>query len=321
MNSHYSHNTAPIILQDEQIRALLPQLDVQQELTDMFCALGQYNAVQPAQSLTILPDNAGDFINYMGAMQEAGVFGSKLSPYLVTTGNPIITAWTCLMSLRTGHPLLWCDSALLTTERTAGTTALAVDYLAKTTSSRLAIIGSGAVALAHLRHTKTLRPWQSIHVYSPSLGDNQQRRQAFIDIDDRVIFCHSMETCIEDADVILLCTSSGTPVIELAALTKPALITSISTNLANAHEVPPALLSDADVYCDYKATTPTSAGEMCLAAEQGWSVDDIRGDLGELVTGNCAAPDHSKPIFFRSIGLGLEDIAMAYGVWKLLQTK
>ncbi len=39
-----------------------------------------------------------------------------------------------------------------------------------------------------------------------------------------------------------------------------------------------------DVYCDYRHTTPGSAGEMLIAAEQhGWSPEAIRGDLAELL--------------------------------------
>ena len=67
-------------------------------------------------------------------------------------------------------------------------------------------------------------------------------------------------------------------------LTKPALITSISTNVANAHEIPPAWLPDMDVYCDYRKTTPASAGEMKLAAQlHDWSPESVLGDLPELV--------------------------------------
>ena len=120
----------------------------------------------------------------------------------------------------------------------------------------------------------------------------------------------------------MLCTSSGTPVLHLDALKNPALITSISTNVANAHEIPPALLPNADVYCDYKATTPDCAGEMLIAISQhGWSKAQICGDLTDLVNNTCDLPDYSKPVFFRSVGLGLEDVAMAYGIWQLLQSQ
>ncbi|WDD97673.1 ornithine cyclodeaminase family protein [Thalassomonas actiniarum] len=326
MNCHLSHaishNQPPVILQQDQVNALLPLLDVKNELTAMFRSLGQNHAVQPPQTLTLLPQDAGDFITYSGAMAEQEVFGAKLSPYLITETAPVITAWTSLMSQRTGQPLLWCDSALLTAERTAGTTALAVDYLAKVQSRELAIIGSGAIALAHLRHVKNLRQWQSIRVYSPSLANDEKRRAAFTAIDERVVFCTSSEHCIAGADVVMLCTSSGTPVVTSELLSPGVLVTSISTNVANAHEVSPSLLLNADVYCDYKATTPDSAGEMVLAeTELSWNKKEIKGDLPDLVNANCPLPDFSKAVFFRSIGLGLEDIAMAYGLWKLLQNQ
>ncbi|MBY4859035.1 ornithine cyclodeaminase family protein, partial [Burkholderia contaminans] len=126
----------------------------------------------------------------------------------------------------------------------------------------------------------------------------------------------SVEACVRDADVVMLCTSSGTPVLGDGMLTRPALVTSISTNVARAHEIPPAWLPDMDVYCDYRHTTPASAGEMQIAAaEHGWDAARIAGDLPALVAGTCPAPSYARHAFFRSIGLGLEDIAIAHALY------
>ena len=55
---------------------------------------------------------------------------------------------------------------------------------------------------------------------------------------------------------------------------------------------------------------------MKLASEQGiWSDQAVKGDLADLVSQEVPKPTYDKPVFFRSIGLGLEDIAMAYGIW------
>jgi L-arginine dehydrogenase len=121
--------------------------------------------------LTLFPDGSGDFITYQGVMADAGVFGAKLSPYIVQSGAPpLITAWTMLMSMTTGRPLLLCDAAQLTTERTAGVTALAVDLLAPADARRLSIVGTGALAEAHLRHVLLLRDWDRVRVVSRHLG-------------------------------------------------------------------------------------------------------------------------------------------------------
>jgi len=83
--------------------------------------------------------------------------------------------------------------------------------------------------------------------------------------------------------------------VDVADLAPSALVTSISTNVARAHEVDPAFLKIAQVYCDDRATTPNSAGDMVIAQESGWSVNDICGDLAELCVASCAIPDTYTP--------------------------
>ncbi|MEX3901437.1 ornithine cyclodeaminase family protein [Paraburkholderia sp. BR10954] len=312
----------PLIVSQETVRQALPHLDVRNALTRMFRSLAKETAVQPPQTLTLFPGGEGDFITYLGVMAGAKVFGAKLSPYIITPSKPVITAWTALMSMETGQPLMWCDSGLLTTERTAGATALAVDELARTDASTLAIVGAGAVGQAHLRHLATVRPWESIHVFSPELRENTGKRAEIAALDGRVTVCATIEDCVGNADVVALCTSSGTPVLNEGMLSQPTLITSISTNAANAHEMPPAWIPQMDVYCDYRRTTPSSAGEMKLAAERhGWSSESVSGDLAELVAGAAKKPSYQKHAFFRSIGLGLEDVAIAFELFRYLGGK
>jgi L-arginine dehydrogenase len=312
----HGEGALPLVVSEARVRAALPSLNVRAALTHMFGALGRDEAVQPPQTLTIFPQQAGDFITYLGVLAGEGVFGAKLSPYIASAGAPVITAWTALMSMQTGQPLMWCDAALLTTERTAGTTALAVDYLAAPGSRRLAVIGAGAVALAHVRHVAPLRAWDSIRIYSPGLAGNAERQAEIRSMDPRMSIAGSKAECVHDADVVMLCTSSGTPVLSLGDLMKPALITSISTNVARAHEIDPASLPGLDVYCDYRRTTPHSAGEMVIAAERhGWSPDAIPGDLAELANGACRTPSFERHALFRSVGLGLEDVALAHALY------
>ena len=140
-------------------------------------------------------------------------------------------------------------------------------------------------------------------------------------IDDRIQLEATLPRAIDDADVVLLCTSSGTAIIDPVNLRKPALITSISTNAPKAHEVAPASLGNMDVYCDYRATTPSTAGEMRIAvAEHGWSATSVVADLPELTTGSAKLPSYGRHVFFRSIGLGLEDVAIAHALQHLVQS-
>ncbi|MCK8684035.1 ornithine cyclodeaminase family protein [Pseudomonas umsongensis] len=310
--------STPYVINQTQARELLAQVDVPQILRKLFRDLAAGQAVQPAQQLVEFPQGAGDFINYLGVLAEDGVYGIKTSPYIVREQGPLVTAWTLLMSMQTGQPLMLCDAGELTTARTAATTAVAVDALAPLTANRLAIIGSGKVAQAHLHYVKGLRDWQSISLYSPSLSEDLETVSLLNTIEPRLTIAQSLEAAISDADVVMLCTSSAGPVIDPSSLSKPALITSISTNAPRAHEVPPQSLNDMQVFCDYRMTTPGSAGEMLIAGEQhGWDRNAIVGDLPDLLSEKVQRPDYERHVFFRSIGLGLEDIALANAIYRL----
>jgi L-arginine dehydrogenase len=309
---------SPAWLDAAAVEDRMRRVDAVSAMRELFEAHGQDRVTQPPQVLTLLPDNRGDFISYSGVLPEDGVFGVKVSPYVVTPLGGKVTATTMLMSLQTGQPLLFCDSLALTTERTAATTALAVDLLAQSDAANLAIIGSGPIALAHLRHVLPLRPWRRIRIHSRNISAKKEILAASLGelrpVAEIVTDC---SRAVADADVVLLCTSSGTPVLSMEHIRPGMLVTSISTNVARAHEIPPGALTRMNVYCDDRSTTPLIAGEMVLASENGWSRDDIRGDLGELACGKAQAPSPNGASFFRSMGLGIEDVKMALEIHRV----
>ncbi|WP_414475284.1 ornithine cyclodeaminase family protein [Microvirga sp. M2] len=296
----------------------MKRVDAVAAMRDLFEAHGQGLVTQPPQALTLLPDNRGDYITYSGVLPEDGVLGVKVSPYVVTPSGGKVTATTMLMSLETGQPLLFCDSLALTTERTAATTALAVDLLARADSANLAIIGSGPVALAHLRHVLPLRSWKRVRIHSRNILAKKETLEArFGNLQPFPEITDDCSLAVADSDVVLLCTSSGTPVLSTEHIRPGMLVTSISTNVARAHEIPPEALTRMNVYCDDRSTTPLIAGEMVMASEHEWSRDDIRGDLGELACGKALAPSPDRASFFRSMGLGIEDVKMALEIHRV----
>lgn len=303
----------PLILRQKDFDAHLPELKVVDALRSAFAGLADGRAAQPPQSWGVVGDEV-DIIWYPGILADQKLFGAKLSPYFPSrkTG-PKVTAWTVLFSTETGEPTLLCDSFALTTERTAATTALALQLLVPAGATRLAIIGVGAVGMAHLRYAAAVHDWNHISLFSRKIVQHKAIEKTIGPaLRKKIKIAPSAEAAVSDSDVILLCTSSGTPVIDHRWLRPGQLVTSISTNVANAHEIAPEAIPGLEVYCDYRATTPSVAGEMKLAAQQhGWSPQSVRGDLPELIKGKATPPSGQKPIFFRSVGLGIEDIAIA----------
>ena len=303
----------PLILRQSDFDAHLAERDVLDALRAAFAGLANGTAVQPPQAAGLVGDQV-DVIWYPGILGEQKLFGVKVSPYFPGRKNgPKVTAWTVLFSAETGEPILLCDSLALTTERTAGTTALALELLIPAGAKRLAIIGVGAVGLAHLRYAAAVHEWSQIRLYSRTIDRNPRVADNLApQLREKVTIARSAESAVRDSEVVLLCTSSGTPVIDHRWLRPGQLITSITTNAPDAHEIAPEALTGLEVYCDYRVTTPGVAGEMKLAARNhGWNPDSIRGDLPQLTSGKAQQPTGRAPVFFRSVGLGIEDIAIA----------
>lgn len=304
------------VLDETTVLAKLDRTQVLGALETAFSGLMNGKSVQPTQTVTVFPDGRGDCIFYPGALLDLGLVGVKVSPYLqelADSGSYPVTAYTLLLSASTGRPILVCDSYALTAIRTAATTALAVKYLRPAQSEVLALIGSGKVAREHLRYALTLQSWEQVRVYSPTAVGNEERqalvRGAAAGVE--LSFSSSAQVAVEGADVVMLCTSSGSEVIQYDWLQPKSLVTSISTNSPGAHEVLPSTLGNFDVYCDYRATAPLTAGEMKIAIEAGsWNETSIVADLPELVSGAEVRND-GRPRFFRSTGLGIEDLAIA----------
>lgn len=288
-------------------------------LRDAFADLAAGAAVQPAQTLLLYPEGMGDCILYSGMVGRVDLMGVKLSPYLPglsAQGENPVKAFTLLLSASTGEPRLLCDSLALTVARTAATTGLAVELLCDVASGPLCVIGAGALALEHLRFATATGAWPELRIYSPSLSDatnehHDARRSAVEALGLDVQFAQTAEAAVADCAVVMLCTSSASPVIDLAWLAPDVLVTSIATNAPRAHEIDPGSLNDLQIYCDYRATAASTAGEFLIGSEmQTFGPEDIRADLPELVSGQKESSLTGQR-YFRSTGLGIEDIAIA----------
>jgi L-arginine dehydrogenase len=308
----------PTFLSETDTLKALDRTKVRRVLRKAFAGLCDGSTVQPCQIQTVFPNRKGDCIFYPGLICDLDLVGMKISPYINvpdSNGRHVVTAYTLLLSASSGKPVLLCDSTALTTIRTAATTALALEYLTAPNSQILAVIGTGRVAIEHLRYVSEQHNWSEIRIWSPSLAKDLMKASRLTedlsDLGRTTKTPATLEEAVSEADVVMLCTSSGTPVIDPRMLKQDCTITSIGTNGVRAHEIPPLSLKEMFVFCDYSATAPSTAGEMVIAIEEGdWTSDLLVGDLSDLVVGKVKRPMGGR-VFFRSTGLGIEDLAIA----------
>ena len=303
-------STRPILDAAAVRRRLPDEASVRAALERAFLELARGTAQQPAQTVLPLADGASDVIVYPAALGTPALAGVKLSPYLAhRPAGERVTAWTLLLSTDDGAPVLLRDSRELTVERTAGTTAVAVDALAPPHARTLGVVGAGPVGLAHVRHVGAVRPFERILLASPALSaQDPARRAAAAALPPAVEVAGDVADVVRAADVLCMCTSAAQPVATLADTRDDVLVTSVSTNAPGAHELAPDDVAACAVYVDSRSGAARTASELRPLVEAGRVA--VVADLPELVSG-AAPPRPPGRAFFRSVGLGIEDLAIA----------
>jgi len=205
------------------------------------------------------------------------------------------------------------EANYLTDLRTAATTVIASEILARPDAVTLGIFGTGRQAEAHVAMLSRVRRFRRILVSGTSATKTDafaQRMQEQCRCD---IEATAAETCAASSDVICTCTSSAQPLFRGDLIRPGTHLNLIGTFQAHAREVDSVLIRSARVFVDTYEAALAEAGDILLplrAAEIGR--EHVLGDLHELVTGEKLGRASSEDItVFKSVGCALEDLVTA----------
>lgn len=221
-----------------------------------------------------------------------------------------VNAGVLLFDATNGAFLGACDGNELTTRRTAAASAVAAKRLARTDAKRLLVVGTGALSPMTAQAHAAVRTYESIEIWGRShskaeavaaelVGQGFPAR-ALVDLDEGVAA----------ADTITCVTGTTEPLVKGALLQPGTHIDLIGAFTPTMRETDDEVVRRSDVWVDTRADG-VLAGDLAQPLAAGiLSIDDIQGDLAELVAGTCPARTSGEQItLFKSAGTALEDLA------------
>ncbi|HWD75011.1 MAG TPA: ornithine cyclodeaminase family protein [Solirubrobacteraceae bacterium] len=313
-----------LVLSHGDIHASLPPEECEREMASVLAARARGEAYNPLRSI-VAPPGARGFMglmpSYADGPDDAGVFGLKaicLMPGNPARGLDTHQGTVTLFDGETGIPTAILDASAITEIRTAAVTAAATRTLAREGAGVLAILGAGVQARAHLAALASVRAWSEVRVYAPTpeharavvaagAGPTQPPLARVIDVP-------TAGRAVDGADVVVTATSSRTPVLEHGWLAPGAHVNAVGASSPNSRELSVETVTAAALFCDSRESVRNEAGEFRLAVEQGAIAGDdhIRAELGEVLAGIAAGRrDDDELTVFRSLGIGVEDLAAA----------
>ncbi|WP_131105959.1 ornithine cyclodeaminase [Ornithinimicrobium sufpigmenti] len=255
----------------------------------------------------------GGWMRLMAAsVPSAGVFGYK---EFHLTADKSVRYCIKLFDVGTGRPLGIIDAALVTTLRTAATAAVAVEQIIGTRAPvRLAVVGSGAEALAGLEALHEVLSLESVTVTSRSA----ENRAAFVaSARERtgldVVAHASLAGAVQSADLVYSATNSGGRiVIDEADVASVPVIASIGSTLPNQRELGGRVLTTADRIVVDTDEVFDESGDALEAIALG--LDRNRGEmLGHALFGTTT-PDRGIRTVYKSIGSPLQDLILGAAI-------
>lgn len=243
----------------------------------------------------------------MGAtLPAADVVGAKVYSTIEGRFRFVIVLFSAL----TGEPVAAIEANELTRFRTAAATAVAAQRLAARDARTLAIFGTGVQAHAHAEALLLTRPFERVLVAgrarAPDFADWVQTE---FGVTARAV--DAAEAAAE-GDVIVTATRATEPLFDGARVKRGAFVAAVGASKPTARELDDTLLTRAElIVVEWLPAAQAEAGEFVLAAPD--TIDPGRiTELGKLlVKGTRYERRPGDIVVYKSVGVGLEDVALA----------
>ena len=301
-------------LTEEQVRELLCVDDVIAAIRSAFVRDFSSTLRMPVRSSLEL---AGGAVLLLMPCYDSSLGAAGVKTVTVSSKNGVRATYD-LIEPGSGTILARIAANYLTDVRTAATSAVATDLLARPDVETLGIFGCGRQAIAHLSVLPKVRRFQRFLI----CGSEPSRAESFcarLRQDLRLnVTAASADTCAAESDVICTCTSSPTPVFDGCRLRPGTHLNLVGAFQPETREVDDETVKRARIVVDTYDGSLAEAGDLLIPLGNGTiRREHILADLHEVASGQKRARlDREDITIFKSVGCALEDLVAAKLVYR-----
>ena len=309
--------TGTLVLSGADVRRVLEMADCLRAVEEAFRLLGSGRASRPVVSSVRAAEGGFHIKSALITVGEREYFVSKTNANYPANasrhGLPTIQGTIVVHDASNGAPLAVIDSIEITAMRTAASTAVAAQYLAREEAGVLAVVGCGIQGLQHVRALGLVRPLRSVSLYDVDESAAQALANLVAtDFKLPVRISSTIGDAVDGADLIVTCTTSTEFLLHAADVQPGALVAGVGVDAEHKRELSPDLLDASKVVVDVLEQC-AAFGDLHHAIERGvMTTADVHAELGSIVAGVKAGRSSPEETFvFDSTGMALQDAATA----------
>lgn len=313
------------ILSVESTKQLLDRHGIDLFLTDLINALKRdFNAWE---SFTKIPRPAmhvpGGVLELMPICDNESYYTFKYvncHPKNTHTGLQTVVATGQLSRIDTGYPLLFSEMTILTALRTAATSALATDMMARKNARIVAIIGTGAQSEFQIRGLQQVRDITEVRYFDIDTHAMEKFYMNMQDTSLHLVGCTSAEDAVIGADIITTITAckANVDVVKSDWVKNGVHINALGGDTVGKTEMELSILSRSRIVVEYLEQALVEGEIQRLSKQQAKKL--VYAELHELVKGEKhGRVDDTEITVFDSVGIALEDYTVLRLVYELAQ--
>ena len=303
-----------LVLASHHVHELLTYRECAEVMRAALAARARGQIQQPLRTI-VRPRDAAGFMALMPAYAPDTGYGLKA--ICITPGNPAVgkdahQGGVLLFDVATGEPRALVNASAVTEIRTAATSAVATDLLARPGAAELAIIGTGVQGRAHAHAIAATRDLTGIRLAGRDLARTRTMAAELTgQLGVPVSAYDDVAAAVAGAGIVVTATTAAEPVLRREWLAPGTHVNAVGACVPDARELDTATMAEAAVFADSRESVGSEAGDFLLAERDGVA-NPVRAELGELLAGTATGrADDDELTVFESLGLAAEDLAAA----------
>jgi ornithine cyclodeaminase len=314
------------IVSPEEIAAVLPRVNVVDEIAAGFVAYSAGRVTVPPVGELLFPRDNGELHIKYGTIDGDDIAVIKVATGFYDNpaqGLPPFGGLNLVMSARTGLPVaVLLDGGMLTNERTAAAGAVAARHLAPTDVKVIGILGSGTQARLQAKYLRGVTAARTIHLWA------RDAARAATCADDLRAMGFDVTVKISPAEVadqsrlIVTTTASHKPLLTVADIRPGTHITAMGSDTPEKCELAPDILAAASAVVADSIPQCLVRGEIFHAIANGAIAEAKVVELGRVIAGTAAGRQSATDITVADLtGVAVQDIMIVKAVLARLEAR
>ena len=302
-----------ILIREEEVRELVPMAEASAAVEKAFRELGEGKAFNNPRTRIKL---GGEILHVLpAAIPSMDALGLK--SYTAFRGG--IRFLVLLYSAKTGDLKALIQAQRLGELRTGGVASVALQKMSREDSAQGALFGAGTMGRAMLEGMVDARRFTQIKVQDimrdrlPAYCEEMSKR-----LNTDIVPAEDAADAVKAADVVVTMTTAKDPVFDGKQLRDGATVVAAGSNLLQKREIDSTVIRRAKrIVVESVDQAQLEAGDLFVPIDAGHLHWNQVHELSDVLLGYVQGRESESEInVFKSVGLGLQDMALAAKVYE-----